>query len=258
MARGVDIGAQWVFWQAKYRSTDSSRAFLAYIQSFSNTYGPAAALQRLLDAVSALPGNVGLAIGTRPDCVDAEKLDMLAACPLPEVWLELGLQSASDVTLARINRRHCRDDAERAVRMAAQRGIRVCGHLMAGLPGEDVEDFLASVRWAAALPLAGVKLHCLYVCQGSTLAGEFRRGGYTPLSRQTYVEALTRALPLLPSRVVIHRLTGDPAPGELLAPAWTLQKRDVFTDLYHSMRRQGLWQGCQADVPMGRPEWYGA
>lgn len=257
LERGVDIGAQWRLWREKYRNTDSRRGFLAYFQSFSNTYGPPESLRRLLDSVAALPGNMGVSIGTRPDCVDEEKLDILAACPLPEVWLELGLQSAHDATLDRIGRRHGRAEAECAVRMAAARGIRVCGHLMAGLPGETAEDFLASVRWAAALPLAGIKLHSLYVCRESGLEQAWRRGEYAPLTRENYVDTLARALPLLPSRMVIHRLTGDPAPGELLAPRWTLRKRDVFTALYHRMRRDGAWQGSKADVGEGRPVWYG-
>ena len=255
--RGVDIGAQWDFWQAKYINTDGTRDFLAYFQSFSNTYGPAQRLRELVDAVNQLPGNTGLSIGTRPDCLDEEKLDILAACPLPEVWLELGLQSCHERTLARVNRRHSVAAAEEAVRRAAARGIKVCGHLMAGLPGEDAEDFLASVRWAAALPLRGIKLHSLYVCQGSPLEQEYRAGQYSPLTREEYVDMLARALPLLPSRMVIHRLTGDPAPGECVAPLWTLQKRPVFTALYHRMRERGVWQGCQNDVPEARPEWYG-
>lgn len=257
LGRGMDIDAQWRLWREKYRRTDASRTFLAYFQSFSNTYGSPDALRRLLDRVSVLPGNRGLAIGTRPDCVDEEKLDMLAAYALPEVWLELGLQSAHEATLERIGRRHDRAAAERAVRMAAARGIKVCGHLMAGLPGESAGDFLASVRWAAALPLAGIKLHSLYVCRQSGLEDVWRRGEYTPPAREEYVDMLARALPLLPSRVVIHRLTGDPAPGELLAPLWTLRKRDVFTALHRRMRRDGTWQGSAADAPGERPQWYG-
>lgn len=257
LGRGIDIGAQWDFWQGKYRDTDNRREFLAYFQSFSNTYGPVSQLRRLLDQVALLPGNRGLAIGTRPDCLNAEKCDLLAACPLPEVWLELGLQSVHDATLARIGRHHTRADAEASIYMATERGIKVCGHLMAGLPGEDTEAFLESVRWAASLPLAGIKLHSLYVCRDSALERIWAKGDYTPLTRDAYVDALARALPLLPSRMVVHRLTGDPAPGELLAPLWTLRKRDIFTALHHRLRSDNAWQGSQSDVPLARPEWYG-
>lgn len=257
MERGVNIGAQWAFWQAKYKSTDSSREFLAYFQSFSNTYGSPAQLCKLLEEVLLLPGNRGVSIGTRPDCVDAAKLDLLAACPLPEVWLELGLQSAHNRTLTLINRQHTVAQAEEAVHMAAQRGIRVCGHLMAGLPGEDAQDFLESVRWAATLPLKGIKLHCLYVCRESALEHWYKRGAYIPLEQDAYVNMVARALPLLPKGMVVHRLTGDPAPGELIAPLWTVRKRDVFTALYHLMRERNVWQGSQNDARDARPEWFG-
>ena len=258
MAQGVDLPAQWERWRAKYRATDANRAFMAYFQSFSNTHGSADAVRSLLDTVAALPDNRGVAVGTRPDCLDAEKLEAIARCPLPEVWLELGLQSMHDATLRRVARHHGRADSERAVYAAAARGIKVCGHLMAGLPGEDVEDFLASVRWAVGLPLAGLKLHCLYVCRGAALARDYGAGHYAPLAMDTYVDAVARALALVPSHVVMHRLTGDPAPGELIAPGWCLHKRPVFTALHHCLRERRWWQGCQADVPDARPEWYGA
>lgn len=256
-ARGDNLAVQWRFWQAKYCATDNDRDFLAYFQSFSNTYGPLERLRHLLNAVERLPGNVGVSLASRPDCVSADVCDILAACPLPEVWLELGLQSAHESSLARVGRRHSRADAERAVALAASRNIKVCAHLMAGLPGESVEHFIASVQWAVSLPIAGVKLHSLYVCKGSDLAHGWARGEYTPLTQNAYVDALARALPHIPSHIVIHRLTGDPAPGELLAPEWTLHKRPVFTALYRLMRERTVWQGSAADVPDARPQWYG-
>lgn len=258
MERGVNIGAQWEFWQAKYKNTDSAREFLAYFQSFSNTYGSPAQLQKLLNEVLLLPGNRGVSIGTRPDCVDSQKLDILAACPLPEVWLELGLQSAHDRTLTLVNRQHTVAQAEEAVHMAAARGLRVCGHLMAGLPGEDAKDFLESVKWAAQLPLKGIKLHGLYVCRASQLEHWHARGDYEPLTQEAYVDMLARALPLLPTSMVVHRLTGDPAPGELIAPLWTVRKRDVFTALYRLMRERKVWQGSENDAAGARPVWFGA
>lgn len=255
--QGVDIPSQWRLWQEKYARTEDSRRFIAYLQSFSNTYGPPGRLRRLLSEVARLPGNLGVSVGTRPDCLDEEKLDILAACPLSEVWLELGLQSAHDATLERINRHHSRTDAERAIRAADARGLKVCGHLMAGLPGEDADAFLRSVRWAAALPLAGIKLHSVYVCAGTELARQYASGTYAPPTKEAYVEMLASALPLLPARMVVHRLTGDPAPGELLAPDWTLDKRGVLATLHRSMHRRGLWQGCRADARQGRPLWFG-
>ncbi len=257
LQNGLPIAAQWDVWKSKYQKTDANRDFLAYFQSFSNTYGTASQLQALVDSVQDLEGNVGLAVGTRPDCVDAEKLDILAACDLPHVWIEYGLQSCHESTLQRIQRRHSVQDAEKAILLAAQRGLKVCGHLMAGLPGESAEDFLTTVRWALTLPLAGLKLHSLFVCYDSPLEQWYQEGRYIPLTMEAYVDMVAQALPLIPSTMVMHRLTGDPAPGECLAPAWTLEKRPVFTALIHKLRANNAWQGSQADVPHARPAWYG-
>ena len=229
--RGLDLRAQWDAWYTKYTTTDSDRLFMAYLQSFSNTYGPASRLAHLLEQVAALPGCRGIAVGTRPDCLDGEKLALLAGCGLDEVWLELGLQTCRDDTLRRINRGHTARQAEEAVRAALDAGLLVCGHLMAGLPGEDENDFLDGVDWAVSLGMQGLKLHNVYVPQGTELARQWRAGGYRPLARDEYVDMLCAALPRIPSTVVMQRIQADPAPGELLAPAWALEKRGIITDL---------------------------
>ena len=172
--RGLDLRAQWDAWYTKYTTTDSDRLFMAYLQSFSNTYGPASRLAHLLEQVAALPGCRGIAVGTRPDCLDGEKLALLAGCGLDEVWLELGLQTCRDDTLRRINRGHTARQAEEAVRAALDAGLLVCGHLMAGLPGEDENDFLDGVDWAVSLGMQGLKLHNVYVPQGTELARQWR------------------------------------------------------------------------------------
>lgn len=243
-AQGNDIPSQWRFWQAKYAINTKAKKFLAYFQSFSNTYGPAQRLQQLLQQTAFLPDIIGISIGTRPDCLDEEKYSLLAACPLPEVWLELGLQSCHDATLRRINRQHTVAQAEKAVCAAAASNIKVVGHLMAGLPGETVNDFLDSVRWAARLPLHGIKLHSTFVAHNTALALQYAQGTYHPLSQDQYVQALVKALTLLPPRIVIHRLTGDPTPEELVAPAWARQKSDTLNAVSRTMLMYNLRQGC--------------
>lgn len=142
-------------------------------------------------------------------------MSILAARSWPELWLELGVQSRHDATLARIRRGHGAEASEQAILLAAEYGVKVCAHLMAGLPGETGEDFLESVRWLANLPVSGVKLHGLYVCGGTDLETDWKAGNYIPLEQDEYALLAARALTLLPSRVVVHRLTGDPSPGEL-------------------------------------------
>ncbi|MBQ3059300.1 MAG: TIGR01212 family radical SAM protein [Desulfovibrio sp.] len=260
--QGLDLAAQWQRWHDKYCTTDPNRRFMAYLQSFSNTYVTADRLQALLHEIAALPGCCGLAVGTRPDCLDARKLDILASARqntgLEEIWLELGLQSAHDATLARINRGHNATCAAQAVQESAARGILVCGHLMAGLPGENENAFLESVDWAAALPLSGLKLHNVFIPRGTELAALYQSGAYAPLARDEYVDMLCAALPRIPSHIVMHRLQSDPPPGSLLAPHWALLKRPLMTDLLRAMHARNIWQGCRADVPDARPSWYDA
>ncbi|MDO5484373.1 MAG: TIGR01212 family radical SAM protein, partial [Desulfovibrionaceae bacterium] len=222
--QGLSLREQWRHWYDKYRATDPDRRFMAYLQSFSNTYGPVERLRAVLEEITALPGCSGISVGTRPDCLSPEKLDALAEAGqragIGEVWLELGLQSSRDATLARINRGHTAACAARAVTLGAERGLLVCGHLMAGLPGEDEAAFLESVDWAVSLPLAGIKLHNVFVPKGTGLARLWQGGEYAPLARDEYVDMLCAALPRIPSGIVIHRLQSDPAPGALLAPDW--------------------------------------
>ncbi len=254
--KGLNIEQQWEFWQKKYERAEKKRVFIAYFQSFSNTYCTVERLCKLIDSVSTLPDNVGLSLGTRPDCVDTKKLAHIAACTLPEVWIEYGLQSAHDSTLHRINRQHNARQSEDAIALAHAHGLKVCAHLMAGLPGENTDDFLASVDWAVSLKVQGIKLHNLYVCQNSTLATWHAQGHYTPLEQDIYIDMLARALARIPTSIVIHRLTGDPAPGECIAPSWALEKRTFLTKLYHHMDKHSLWQGRHADACKEWPEFF--
>ncbi len=256
----ISLAEQWAYWRERFAASDrlkNTRLFLGYLQAFSNTYGPAGRLARLLDQLEGLPGLIGVCVGTRPDCLDEEKLALLAARSRPEIWpelwLELGVQSRHDATLARVRRGHNAADSERAIRMAARHGLNVCAHLMAGLPGETREDFLETVRWIADLPVAGVKLHSLYVCAGTPLADDWRGGRYQPQSQEEYVELLAEALALLPSSLVLHRLTGDPAPGELLAPDWAASKGGTLRLLDRLLDQRDWWQGRAMDAPDANP-----
>ena len=247
---------QWEYWRARLARSPRTRnvkRYLGYIQSFTNTYGPASRLAALLGELEGLPGLAGACVGTRPDCVDEEKMALMAAVPWPEFWLELGVQSCRDDTLARINRGHSASDAEKAVRLAAAYGVKTCVHLMAGLPGESGEDFLDTVRWTASLPVQGVKLHNLYVPQGTTLEREWKSGGYRPMEQEEYVELAARALTLLPSSVVMHRITADPAPGELAAPDWAMDKGITVMHIDRLMAYNDWWQGKDCDAKDADP-----
>ncbi|MDR2488912.1 MAG: TIGR01212 family radical SAM protein [Desulfovibrio sp.] len=239
---GLDLAGQWEFWRTQFQAK-GVKLFMAYLQSFSNTYGPIERLAAVLDALAVLPGIVGLSIGTRPDCVDREKLELIAKQPQPERWIEFGAQSGNDATLRRIRRGHDRAGVEQAVEAAAAAGLKVCVHLIAGLPGEGKNEFLDSVRWISGQAVSGVKFHCLYVCRDTFLADLFTRGEFTPISRDSYIDIMADALVVLRPDIIVHRIAGDPSCEELLAPEWALQSSDTGNRLAAELIRRDARQG---------------
>ena len=171
------------------------------------------------------------------------------------VQLDLGLQSADDAVLARINRGHDAACFARAARAAAARGISVCAHLVHGLPGAGPDDLERSVDFLNALPVAGVKLHNLLVCRGAGLEGLWRSGAYAPPGREDYVQAVVRALSRLRPALCVQRLAADPAPGELLAPVWGADKTGTLARIRAELARQDTWQGRDGYCPEALPDW---
>jgi len=253
---GMTLAEQWDFWRDRLAKKYKTASFLAYLQSFSNTYGPLERLREVLEELLALPGLTGICLGTRPDCLDREKIALLAEAPVEELWLEIGLQSANNQTLKRINRGHDRETFAWAAGLAAKQGLNVCAHVIAGLPGETPNDFLATVEFINGLPVRGIKFHNLYVCRGSTLAAWWKRGEYAPLSREEYVAWLAEALPWLRPDIVVHRLASDPKPGELLAPDWASDKRTTLKRLDEALKALNTWQGKALFPDKEMPAWF--
>lgn len=221
-----------------------ARKFLAYFQSFSNTYAPLTRLKALYEEALAVEDVVGLTIGTRPDCVPDEVLDCLEVISTRSpVWMEYGLQSAKDATLRAIGRGHSARDFVDAVLRTHQRGLPVCAHVILGLPGETREDMMATSRFLASLPIDAVKIHLLYVVRGTVLEEWYRRGAYSCLSRDEYVSLVGEFLLYLSPRLIIQRLTGDPHPEELVAPAWAMEKQRNLQAILTHMEANGFYQG---------------
>lgn len=254
LAQGLDLPGQWACWAERFRRKYKTELFWAYLQSYSNTYGTVSRLRGLLDSLAGLPGLVGFSLGTRPDCLDREKVRLIAGRPAAEKWLDIGLQSAQDDTLRRINRGHDFAAFARAVELAWSHGLHVCAHVMHGLPGESSEDFLQTLEKLNLLPIAGVKLHNCYVARGSTLHAWFAEGRYSPGGMKEYVQAAARGLALLRPDIVIHRLNADPRRGELVAPDWAGKKRQVLAAITEEMRSLGLVQGSCRTSAVRHPE----
>lgn len=223
------------------RKRTGARKYLAYFQAYTNTYGALERLAGLYEEALAEPDVIGLSVGTRPDCVPEGVLDLLAGYQERgyEIWLELGLQSAFDETLQRVNRGHGFAEYADAVKRARRRGIKLCTHLIAGLPGETARHCHETLRRVLELETQGLKLHPLHVVKGTQLANAWRRGEYQPLTLDTYVEIAADLVESSPDDVVWHRLTGT-APREiLLAPKWCAQKWRVLNAIAQALHRRG-------------------
>jgi hypothetical protein len=187
---------------------------------------------------------VGLAIGTRPDCIDEEKLDLIEGYAKERmVWIEYGLQSMHNRTLERINRGHTFEDFLRAVQWTQGRQILICAHIILGLPGESKEDVLKTASAIAQLPVDGIKIHSLFVVKDTPLARYMDRSGWTPMARQTYVDWVVCFLERLAPDMVVQRLTGDPDPETLYAPSWALEKQRTLMLIEETFREKNTRQG---------------
>lgn len=207
-----------------------AKKYLAYFQAYSNTYDDVARLTELYDRALAVEGVIGLSIGTRPDCVPDEVLDLLVTYQAQgkEIWLELGLQSAFDASLEKVNRGHGLADYQDTCMRARKRGIKVCTHLIVGLPGELPAQSMESLQKVLDIGVDGIKIHPLHVVRGTQLARDWKRGDYVPISFEDYVKTVVGMIKMLPTEVVVHRLTGTASAEILLAPDWCEKKWRVL------------------------------
>jgi radical SAM protein (TIGR01212 family) len=226
--------------------------FLAYFQAATNTYAPVARLRRLYDEALDHPQIVGLAVGTRPDCVPDPVLDLLEEYARARyVCLELGLQSAHDRSLDWMNRGHHFDAFVDAVRRCQGRGLDLCVHVILGLPGETREDMLATADAVAALPVQAVKIHNLHVVRDTPLERMYRAGEVRMLERDEYVQVVCDFLERLRPDLVIHRLTGDAPPDYLVAPLWCLDKQGLLRAIHAELERRDSRQGSRWSAGYG-------
>ena len=206
--------------------------YIAYFQAYTNTYGPVEKLRKLyLEAIEP-EDIVGLAIGTRPDCLPPEVIRLLSEInQCKPVTVELGLQTSSDKTARLLRRGYPFSVYEDGVRRLKAAGIEVVTHIIIGLPGETAEDALATTRAAVDAGTDGIKFHLLHVLKGTDLQKLYEKGAYTPLTLEEYGEILRRCISLLPPHIVVHRITGDGAKRDLIAPLWSGDKKRVLNYL---------------------------
>ena len=224
------------------------RKFIAYFQPFTNTYAPVERLRRLFEEAIAPEEIVAISIATRPDCLPAEVISLLAELnQIKPVWLELGLQTIHPSTAAYIRRGYPLSDYDRAVSVLRENGINVITHVILGLPGETREMMLESVRYAGERS-DGVKLQLLHVLQNTDLQLDYEAGSFRTLTLDEYVDILCEAVELLPKDTVIHRLTGDGDKKLLIAPLWSADKKRVLNTINQAFRQRDIVQGKKFDA----------
>lgn len=243
-AKGLSVTRQLINAKHSLSKRYKAKKFIAYFQSFSNTYAPLPVLRELYAQALGVDDVVGLSIGTRPDCVDEAVLDLLQDYAKRRlIWIEYGLQSASDTTLDFINRGHDVRCFKDAVERTRNRGINICAHVILGLPHETRKNMLHTAETLAELGIDGVKLHLLYVVKGTTLETIYRRGRFNCLEQDAYVDLVCDFLERIPFEMVVQRLTGDPHPNELVAPAWALDKAETLKRIRKILEKRGSRQG---------------
>jgi len=221
--------------------------FIAYLQSYSNTYGDIKTLKSIYDDAVNNERVVGLSIGTRPDCVDEEKIALIQSyTSQKEVWIEYGLQSIHDKTLILINRSHTAKEFVDAVKMTQNKGIKISAHVILGLKGETKQDMLDTAKALADLGIDGVKLHSLCILKNSKLEPLYNNGEWKVLDEDEYVDIACSFMELLPDNVIIHRLAGNGYKKSLLAPQWLGQKFKTLNKIDNRFEEHNSWQGKYA------------
>lgn len=221
--------------------------YLAYFQAYSNTYAPVERLRELYEEALAEQGVVGLSLATRPDCLPQDVLDYLEELNRRTyLWVELGLQTIHERTLNWIHRGHDYAQFLQALDELRLRGIKVCTHIILGLPGETRDDMLATARALAELPLQGVKIHLLHVLRGTPLEKIYLRDPFPILEKEDYISLIADILEILPSEMIIHRLTGDGPPEDLIAPGWSRKKWEILNAIDAELEHRNTWQGKKA------------
>lgn len=222
----------------------STGKYIAYFQAFSNTYAPIEILNNLYTQALNQPDVVGLAIATRPDCIDDEIVKLLSKLKQQTyLWVELGLQTIHNKTAREMNLQYDYASFLLALEKLQWSNIETCAHIILGLPGEVKDDMLQTAQTLAKLPLQGLKIHLLHLMKGTPLAKIYQQKPFPFLTQDEYVNLVVDILEILPPEMIIHRLTGDSPRNLLIGPQWSLNKWEVLNSIDKSLVIRDTWQG---------------
>lgn len=221
-----------------------AKKFMSYFQAYSNTYKPVNELEKIYKSALKHTDIVGISIGTRPDCVDKEKLKLISEFKDDYyTWIEYGLQSIHDKTLKAINRGHDFDCFLQAYEMTKEAGLNICAHVILGLPGETKEDMLKTAQKLAELKVDGIKIHMLCALEGTKLSELYEAGKISFMSEDEYLNTVCDFLEILPAETTIHRLAGNGLKKNLIAPRWLGKKLDALNKIDRELERRNSYQG---------------
>ena len=227
-----------------------AQKFMSYFQAYSNTYKPVDELKEIYDSALCHPDIVGISIGTRPDCVDEQKLDLIASYVLNyETWVEYGLQSMHDKTLKFINRGHDFETFVKAFKLTKERGINVGVHVILGLPNETRKDMLETIKTLADLGVDGVKFHCLCIFPNTKLYDMYENGEISLLEEDEYIQIACDCIEILPSDTTIHRLGGNGLQALKIAPKWLNKKFEILNRIDDELEKRNSYQGMRFQNP---------
>ena len=249
MADYISVADQLAAGVRLFRGKEIGSRYIAYFQAYTNTYGPIDYLRRIYEEALSQDSVIGISISTRPDCLSEKVLTLLvdikAKFPDKFVWIELGLQTIHEKTADFIRRGYPLSRFDTAVRNLRTLQIPVIAHVIIGLPNETHEDLLQTIDYLNQSSVWGVKLQLLHILKGTDLGILYEKGEITTLSKGEYLDLLIDAIAHLAPDKVIHRVTGDGPKDLLLAPLWSLNKRDVLNSLHHEMKQRNIVQGCR-------------
>jgi uncharacterized protein len=221
--------------------------FIAYFQAFTNTYGDVDTLKTRYDEALFDKDIIGLSIGTRPDCITDEVLNLINSYTEKyHVWVEYGLQSMHDRTLRLINRGHDYETFRNAVLCTKDKeNIKICAHVILGLPGEDWDDMMETAQAVSSLGIDGIKLHHLYVAENTAMASEYFKGNVKTMKVEEYIPLVCDFLERISPDIVIQRLVGDTHGNFLISPIWHVSKGEVFAAITEELKRRNSYQGAR-------------
>ena len=218
-----------------------AKKFIVYFQSFTNTYAPLETLKALYSKALSFDDVIGLSIGTRTDCMTDEILDYLVELSQSkEIWVEYGIQSFYDETLDKINRGDSVQNMRKWIMKTKERGLKVCGHLIYGLPGEDQEMMLDTFKQTIELDVDSIKFHPLYVVKNTLLTSEYKKGRFTPISEDLYIDTVVKSIKAMPENISVQRVTAGIDDHTLLSPSWCKNKHQQIQKIKKALLKEGL------------------